>query len=136
MRLGFVTTPNTLGFALHISTGSGDYQHLPGNPGRKARALVLAEILKRGVSSKKMPCQPGARLACRRRLFEGRSSATSGFGSSATPSLGCVRVRESQTLSSNEGPRACAANRLSFAMVLTLLNGRLVCHFQLLTNGI
>src|SRR6266478_3604720 len=69
MRLGFVTTPNTVVFALHFSTGNGDCQLRQGNPGRKARPLVLAEVLNRSASFKKMPCQSRVLLAFRGRLF-------------------------------------------------------------------
>jgi hypothetical protein len=102
MRLGFVTTPDTVVFALHFSTGNRDCQLRRGNPGRKARPLLLAEVLncvasykekeEDAVSIRGMTCIP-------RGLFVVRPQQCDQFGHTG-PRI-CMRERI-QSLSSNE----------------------------------
>ena len=103
MRLGFVTTPDKVVFALHFSTGNRDCQLRRGNPGRKARPLVLAEVLNRGsmrlYKEKEEDAVSGVRLAFLGRLFVVRPQQCDQFGH-AEPRI-CMRERI-QSLSSNE----------------------------------
>ena len=101
MRLGFVTTPDKVVFALHFSTGNRGCQLRRGNPGRKARPLVLAEVLNRGHMRlyKEEDAVSGVRLAFLGRLFVVRPQQRDQFGHAEPRS--CKRERI-QSLSSKE----------------------------------